>query len=335
MVTSATNTSLFTLKEACDLLRCHPNTLRKWDETGLLRAVRFGPRGDRRYKKEDVLGLLNKSRYVTDRQETAKVSEVRKTYFREYASLLAKWGRLHEGSVFVDVPCGTGEMTKTLTENGLGKKFYLIDINTDMVEAARVNVPRNGTFIVGDAGDIDKLVHEKVDTIFCSNGFHIYIDRKQEFLKGCYEILKPGGVLIFDVSTRGMNDEISKEFLSVETRELKRLAKKASAPFKFPVWPDEHLLKEYRDMSIKNGFEVNETISIDKWESVDKAIGTTLKIPGRLRPWLPGISDEQRIKIYKEATQIAKKETNIKTITHNRVFLVAEKRTKQHGKTKE
>lgn len=50
---------LLTLKEACEILKVHPNTLRQWDEKGILKAVRFGQRKDRRYRKEDILNLLN------------------------------------------------------------------------------------------------------------------------------------------------------------------------------------------------------------------------------------------------------------------------------------
>ena len=53
---------LLTLKEACDILKCHPNTLRQWDRKGILVAVRFGERRDRRYRKEDILKLLNQKR---------------------------------------------------------------------------------------------------------------------------------------------------------------------------------------------------------------------------------------------------------------------------------
>ncbi len=49
---------LLTLKETCELLKVHPNTLRLWDKKGILKAVRFGARKDRKYKKEDVLVLL-------------------------------------------------------------------------------------------------------------------------------------------------------------------------------------------------------------------------------------------------------------------------------------
>ena len=49
---------LLTLQEACDILKCHPNTLRQWDNKGILVAVRFGERKDRRYRKDDILKLL-------------------------------------------------------------------------------------------------------------------------------------------------------------------------------------------------------------------------------------------------------------------------------------
>ena len=53
---------LLTLQEACDILKCHPNTLRQWDKNGILTAVRFGTRKDRKYRKEDILKMLNQQR---------------------------------------------------------------------------------------------------------------------------------------------------------------------------------------------------------------------------------------------------------------------------------
>jgi excisionase family DNA binding protein len=49
---------LLTLKEACEILRCHPNTLRQWDKKGILVAVRFGERKDRRYRQEDIENFI-------------------------------------------------------------------------------------------------------------------------------------------------------------------------------------------------------------------------------------------------------------------------------------
>lgn len=49
---------LYTLKETCELLKVHPQTLRQWDRKGILKAVRVGVRGDRRYRKEDIAKLM-------------------------------------------------------------------------------------------------------------------------------------------------------------------------------------------------------------------------------------------------------------------------------------
>lgn len=51
---------LLTLKEVCEILKCHPNTLRKWDKQGILVAIRLGKRGDRRYRKKDIIEFLEK-----------------------------------------------------------------------------------------------------------------------------------------------------------------------------------------------------------------------------------------------------------------------------------
>jgi len=49
---------ILTLSEACAILHCHPNTLRNWDNKGILKAIRFGTRGDRRYRREEVLEII-------------------------------------------------------------------------------------------------------------------------------------------------------------------------------------------------------------------------------------------------------------------------------------
>ena len=54
------NPELLTLKEACEILRCHPNTLRQWDKKGILPAIRIGVKKIRRYKKEEILKMINK-----------------------------------------------------------------------------------------------------------------------------------------------------------------------------------------------------------------------------------------------------------------------------------
>ena len=49
---------ILTMKQVCELLNVHPNTLRNWDNKGVLKAIRFGNRRDRRYQKRDIFKLI-------------------------------------------------------------------------------------------------------------------------------------------------------------------------------------------------------------------------------------------------------------------------------------
>jgi excisionase family DNA binding protein len=51
---------ILTMKQASEFLNVHSNTLRNWDNKGILKAIRFGSRRDRRYRKGDILKLINK-----------------------------------------------------------------------------------------------------------------------------------------------------------------------------------------------------------------------------------------------------------------------------------
>ncbi len=42
---------------AC-LLHIHPNTVRRWSSQGIIKSIRIGPRGDRRFFKDEILTLL-------------------------------------------------------------------------------------------------------------------------------------------------------------------------------------------------------------------------------------------------------------------------------------
>lgn len=46
------------VSEASKLLGVHANTLRNWDKQGILKPVRIGVRKERRYRKEDILKLM-------------------------------------------------------------------------------------------------------------------------------------------------------------------------------------------------------------------------------------------------------------------------------------
>ena len=49
---------LLTVREAANVLRVSPLTLKRWGKRGKLPAIRINSRGDRRYRKEAILYLL-------------------------------------------------------------------------------------------------------------------------------------------------------------------------------------------------------------------------------------------------------------------------------------
>lgn len=56
---------LLTIHEVARMLKVHPETLRRWDNEGRLKAVRVGSRrgvGDRRYREKDIERVLSRGR---------------------------------------------------------------------------------------------------------------------------------------------------------------------------------------------------------------------------------------------------------------------------------
>lgn len=56
---------LMTVKEVAEVLRVSPLTIKRWGKRGKLPAIRINSRGDRRYKKEQVLWLLGMAHKLT------------------------------------------------------------------------------------------------------------------------------------------------------------------------------------------------------------------------------------------------------------------------------
>jgi excisionase family DNA binding protein len=49
---------MLTVREVARLLYVHPNTLRRWSNNERIKAYRITPRGDRRFKREEVARFL-------------------------------------------------------------------------------------------------------------------------------------------------------------------------------------------------------------------------------------------------------------------------------------
>jgi len=52
---------MLTVRQLARLLNVHINTVRRWNDRGVLKAYRIGPRGDRRFSREDIDMFLAES----------------------------------------------------------------------------------------------------------------------------------------------------------------------------------------------------------------------------------------------------------------------------------
>src|SRR5687768_1486038 len=81
-ISSLDTPQLISIKEASQMLNIHPNTLRRWDNQGLLKAVRLGARKDRSYQLEEILKFTSpKNAFKGDLENlTSRSSQFKSTY---------------------------------------------------------------------------------------------------------------------------------------------------------------------------------------------------------------------------------------------------------------
>jgi len=54
---------MLTTSDVGQLLGLHPNTVRRWSNKGILKSYRISPRGDRRFRREDIDGFLKEAEF--------------------------------------------------------------------------------------------------------------------------------------------------------------------------------------------------------------------------------------------------------------------------------
>ena len=61
---------MLTITDVAYMINVHTNTVRRWSDQGIFRTYRIGPRGDRRFRIEDIYDFLRQNtKMVGERDE--------------------------------------------------------------------------------------------------------------------------------------------------------------------------------------------------------------------------------------------------------------------------
>jgi len=107
------------------------------------------------------------------------------------------------GTEWLDISCGTGSMAIRLAKRG--KSLTAVDLSPDMIDIARDKAKEAKVEIAFDVGDMVSYgSSQRFDVIInLHDGLNYLLETAHihAFMKNTYKLLKPGGVLLFDVVT--------------------------------------------------------------------------------------------------------------------------------------
>ena len=119
-----------------------------------------------------------------------------------YAALMREMNVPDKGNC-VECACGTGNITLPLRKSGY--RMTGVDLSEDMLRAAMEKARSAGLSVPFVCQDMTRLsVPRRVDCVLCTcDGVNYLTEPKQalQFFSAAHAALKPGGALIFDVST--------------------------------------------------------------------------------------------------------------------------------------
>jgi ubiquinone/menaquinone biosynthesis C-methylase UbiE len=148
-----------------------------------------------------------------------------------YQGLLSLYG-LHSGKV-CECACGTGGLTIPLS--AMGYQMTGVDVSEEMLFEASQKARRAGAMIPFVRQDMRALrLHRTMDGVLCTCDGVNYLPSAQDvltFFFAAYAVLRPGGAIIFDVSTPyKLKHILGNSFIGDETADTAYLWKNAYDP---------------------------------------------------------------------------------------------------------
>lgn len=153
-------------------------------------------------------------------------------YIQQYSNV--------ETPSILDAACGTGGMLTFLKEHGFSN-LTGFDLSSDAVEYAR---EKTGLPILeSNILDAEKLFPEKkFDIIICNDIFCLLPPPQDKIaLNGLYNLLKPGGILLFNIAAlnafRGTHDICVDMVMRYNKKDIQHITPAGAAILKMRYWP--------------------------------------------------------------------------------------------------
>jgi len=103
------------------------------------------------------------------------------------------------------------------------------------------------------------------------------------------------------------------------------LSKEYNVTTQLPTWPNDSILKNYRKMILNSGLKLIDENEFTTFKTVSQILSDAITIPGRSRPWIPGLDYRKRKGIIKKSIEKTAEKLGEHKIEHNRIFFISEK----------
>ncbi len=141
----------------------------------------------------------------------------REQWLRDVPQRLAEAGVTPPMRV-LDLACGTGQLALCLAQAGY--RVMGVDLSPQMLDQAAKNAQRQGVFLPLVQQDMRRLdLHHEVEAVLCVCDGLNYMTTPEDLrqaLGSVCRVLRPGGLFLFDVSTREKLQAMDGEFYGEE-----------------------------------------------------------------------------------------------------------------------
>jgi ubiquinone/menaquinone biosynthesis C-methylase UbiE len=256
-------------------------------------------------------------------------------FYKEQNAHLVDMADLESGQRVVDLACGTGGVTRLITEHLKGaRKSAVIGIDHSSTALKQAMEDLKDVkdsaleFIQSRVEQISDTVTDSVDAVFFCNAIH-YISDKESLLSDISKTLKPGGKLVFNTSFYdGAHPPETMLFARKWMMRASRIlrAEHGLRPRKLEKVQSRKQLTpiEYKTLLEQSGFQITKQeiakvqVTLQGWQDISSFEDFILGV-------MPGVPLEKASAALKEAVAQVFEEMGVRSVPRNWLDIVATK----------